>query len=129
MKNIAELHTTHLDVLSELNFLKKEIEFLLKIVQKGYSVSANMEKVKLLDAYWIGFEKNLDKLSDLSNTISKEEKNIAALYQNNLIDEEKTLFREDGLMGQFYRIYKEVKTLKDSFYDSLHVTDVIVKNR
>lgn len=116
MKNLAELHTEHLEIESEISFLKKEIEFLLKILRNSYSVSVNGAKIKLLDAYWQSFEDLTQKLNILSSQIKKEEKDLALVYQHNLIDTEKTFFQEDSIPSEFYSIYKEIKVLKESFY-------------
>lgn len=118
MNNLLELHQEHVELTSEVNFLKKEIDFLLKMLRNAYCISSNIEKVKLLDGYWRGFEKNRDRLDELLNKIKKEELNLSRIFQSQLIDEEKTLFKEDSLIASFYKINKEVKTLKESFYDT-----------
>lgn len=117
MKTIAELHVDHSEIASDIKFLKKEIDFLIKLLKNCYSVSINTDKIKLLDGYWMGFEENISRLDSLLEKVYKEERELAGLYQDSLIDGEKTLFNdEDSMISEFYKINKAVKTLKESFY-------------
>lgn len=120
MKNLQELHNYQHEISSEIHFLKKEIEFLLKILRNCYSASANLDKIKLLDGYWKGFEQNIDGLDLLLNRIKKQEKSMAVLAQGGLIDSEETSFKEDSLLVEFKEIDKGVKVLKESFYEFMH---------
>jgi hypothetical protein len=117
MKNASELHADHTELTSDIVFLKKEIDFLLKLLRNAYSISVNMEKIKLLDAYWKGFEQNIARLEELLGKIKKEENQLAALCQENLIDGEKTYFNEEETVSAFYKLNKEVRVLKESFYE------------
>ena len=117
MKSFEELHIHHGEVSSEVQFLKKEVEFLLKILRNCYSTSVKLEKIKLLDAYWKGFEQNIEKLNSLSEKIMHEEQGMAVLCQDGLIDFERTLFNEDNHLAKLRTIEKEVKLLKESFYE------------
>jgi len=117
MKSLEELHIHHGNVSSEVQFLKKEIEFLLKILRNCYSTSIKLEKIKLLDAYWKGFEQNIEKLDFLLEKVNKEESSMAVLCQDGLINLEKTLFNEDNFLAKLRAIEREVKLLKESFYE------------
>lgn len=120
MKNFDELHIHHKEITSDALFLKKEIEFLLKILRNCYSTSINLDKIKLLDSYWRSFEQNIDKLDLLLKRIRQEEKSMSVLYQEGSIDLESTLFGESAVLENYRNIEKEVKLLKESFYEYMH---------
>lgn len=117
MKNVTELHADHTELSSEISFLKREIEFLLQMLRNGYSSKNDMGKTKLLDGYWKGFEENVEQLGFLQHSIQNREKQLTRLYQANLIDPDKTTFREEDIISEFANINKKVKLLKESFYD------------
>jgi hypothetical protein len=117
MKNIAELHTDHLELISEINFLKTELEILQKLLTKEYSHSIDNKKIKMLDSYNLVFEKNIKELKNLLTEVKKEEKNMVIFSQNkNMEPDEILLPDKDALIHNFYIINKEIRTLKESFY-------------
>jgi hypothetical protein len=101
MQNVAE-PIELVELTSEIIFLKKEIDFLMKLLRNGYSSSVTIEKIRLLDRYWKGFEDNISRLDSLLTLINKEEK---------------TLLNIDGINKEFYTVDQGVKSLKDSFYE------------
>lgn len=117
MQNVAELPIENVELTSEINFLKKEIEFLMKLLRNGYSSSVTNEKIRLLDKYWKGFEDNIVRLDSLLISISKNENLFDVKYQGNNMEEPKTLFNIEGINKEFGQIDKAVKVLKDSFYE------------
>lgn len=118
MKKATELHTDHIDLISEISFLKKEIDFLLKLLRNSYCDSLSNEKLKLLDGYWKGFEKNIQALEVLENCIKSEEKSLADLFKNDLFDREHSYVQPAAQFPvDFYKINREVKTYKESFYE------------
>lgn len=123
MKNLNELHIYHTEISSEILFAKKEVEFLLKILGNCYSTAINEDKLKLLDSYWKSFEQNIDKLDLLLKRIQTEEKSIAVLVQDGLLDSNATNFKEDNCLTEFKEINSAVKILKESFYEFMHGCD------
>ena len=118
MRNLAELHSMHTEIVSEIEYLKNELTFLLKLINKEYSQSINSEKIKILDNYYVRFEKNIDDLAKLNKVIREEEKGLKTLYKSDLIDMEETGFKDwENADLEIRRIINEVKVLKESFYD------------
>ena len=74
----------------------------------------------MLDGYWKSFETNIKKLEALEMQVKEEEKQLAALYQENLIDTEQTLFNDGSIIPEYYKIMKEVKVFKESFYEFMN---------
>ena len=116
MKTAEELHTQHIEVISEIEFLKKDLNFLLKILRNCYSPKVNTEKTKLLDSFWKSFECTISKLDTINKHIGSEENEIAYLYKNELIGPSTTLL-EDPFISAVKRINEEVKVLKNNFYE------------
>ena len=117
MKSFEGLHIRHEDVSSDVLFLKKEIEFLLKILRNCYSTSVKLEKIKLLDGYWKGFEQNIGKLDLLLERINKDENAMAVVSQDGLINEEQTHFNRDSFRVKLKAIDIDVRLLKETFYE------------
>ena len=118
MRNLAELHSMHTEITSEINFLKTELTFLLKLINKEYSQSVNSHKIKILDSYYVRFEQNIEALVKLNKEIHEEESDLKTLYKSDLIDTEKTEFKDwEKADFEIRRIVDEIKVLKESFYD------------
>ena len=117
MKTLDAVHHHHTALSNEILFLKKEIDFLLKILRNCYSSSVQADKIKLMDSYWKSFEQNSEKLEALNNRIQLEEKKNAVLYKNNpndsLVNDEKEL----EFNNKIYAIQLETKLIKESFYE------------
>jgi hypothetical protein len=114
MKNIKELHSQHLQLNSEIAFLKQEISFFLKLLSKAYNDTTQSPRIKLLDGYWKEFEKCRDQLESVAQRIENCEKHAKSLYA------EKGITRcqddEECSMG-LNAITKELKVIKESFYN------------
>lgn len=117
MKTLEEVHHQHTDLSNEILFLKKEIDFLLKILRNCYSSSVQADKIKLMDSYWKSFEQNSEKLDLLSNRIQLEEKKNATLYKNNPNDSLINNQKEAELNRVIDTIKFEIKLIKESFYE------------
>jgi len=114
MKRIEEAHTEHTEIISEINFLKQEISFLLKLLQKAYSSSLYNDDVKILDAYWKEFERDKESLEGLQKKVQYEEQRLAARYRR----EGAQLFNENNeYVSIFKKICLDLRLLKESFYD------------
>jgi hypothetical protein len=113
MKNIKELHTKHVELNSEIAFLKQEISFFLKLLSKAYNDASQSSRIKILDGYWKEFEKCRDQLEAASRHIENCEKHAKSLYA------EKGITRcqddEECSMG-LNNISRELKVIKESFY-------------
>jgi hypothetical protein len=116
MTNVAELTTENAQTASEILFLKKEIDFLMKLLRNGYSSTVTIEKIRLLDKYWKGFEDNIGRLDSLLFRITMEENMPSILSQNNT-DENLTLSNKESFTEEFSLINNSVKALKESFYE------------
>jgi uncharacterized coiled-coil DUF342 family protein len=113
MKDIKQLHTQHLELNSEIAFLKQEIFFFLKLLSKAYSDSTDKRAIKILDGYWKEFERCREQMEAVSERIRNCEKHAKSLFAEKGIvrcqdDEECTI----GLR----QISRELKTIKESFY-------------
>jgi len=114
MKRIAELHAGHIEIISEINFLKQEISFLLKLLRKAYSTTLYQEEVKILDAYWKEFEQDKENLEALQKSVNYEEQRMAAIYRSDRVG----VFKENAdYMSTFKKICSDLRLLKESFYD------------
>jgi hypothetical protein len=117
MKTLEAIHHRHKELSNEIFFLKKEIDFLLKILRNCYSSSVQSDKIKLMDGYWKSFDHNKEKLDHLLNRIELEEKKNASLYKNTPDD----ILISDQKESEFNRIIEtvqvEVKLIKESFYE------------
>ncbi len=117
MGNVNVLHRKHVELESNIQFYKQEINFLLKILTKEYSISIAHEKiVKLLDSYWKAFEKYYQELEELEGGIKIEENKILFLCKNeegqlplDEIDEEK-------LLNTYSKIIISLNNLKENLY-------------
>ncbi|MFN3403530.1 MAG: hypothetical protein ACK40G_05495 [Cytophagaceae bacterium] len=118
MKNLAQLHGTHKEIMSELQFLNVELRFLISLIKKEYNNASSQKQVKLLDAYYLEFEKNITKTDKLLSEINDTEKNFARLTKHGIVNIERTFINdEDRTSEQFGRIKNEILLLKQSFYD------------
>jgi len=117
MKTLDAVHHHHTELTNEILFLKKEIDFLLKILRNCYSFLVQSDKIKLMDSYWKSFEQNSEKLDQLLNRIQLEEKKNVVLYKNNpddsLVNDEK----ESDFSSKINTIQTETKLIKESFYE------------
>ncbi|MDB5274576.1 MAG: hypothetical protein JWO58_2943 [Chitinophagaceae bacterium] len=120
MENRENLHQHHIEISSHTHFLKKEIDFLLKILKNCYSTSMDMERTKLLDSYWKRFEKSINDLDGVLSRIHKEEKSMAIHYKDLTMDADTLHLKEEQLTTKFNDIATEVKLLKESFYEFMH---------
>jgi len=114
MKKIAEVHTNHSELVSDINFLTREIMFLLRLLRNAYSTSVQNEEIKMLDAYWKQFEKYKGNLGDLLEKIHSEEIRLKTSF----INDGTILFNENERFQLNYQtLYKEIRLVKESFYD------------
>ena len=112
------MHTTtsiH-QISSEIDFLIKEINFLLKLLRNGYTTSIDTDKIKLLDSYWKGFEDSIKRLHALSAKIGDIESGLGKMYEDDLSDSEKAILDEINISNEFNKINADIKTLKEGFY-------------
>ena len=116
MKTAELIHIQQKDALSEIQFLKKELQFLLKILQNCYSTKMNPDKIKLLDTYWKSFEQRITELNTIQTRIDLGEIELTYLYKNELI-EPNTFLLNDPLLQAVKKVGGEVKILKESFYE------------
>jgi uncharacterized coiled-coil DUF342 family protein len=116
MKTINEIHTNHIEVKSEIAFLRQEINFFKKLLSKSYTSLSDNVKVKILDAYWKEFEKYDAELVQLHSLIDSKEHELAVLFQSDLVDMDPKNFTESEEMSVYYGILKGVRILKESFY-------------
>jgi hypothetical protein len=119
MENITEFHKKNIELKSNIQFYKQEINFLLKILTKEYTISiTDKEIVKLLDSYWKEFEKYLQKLEGLELNIKYQELEILSFYKNNG-NEPKKEIEEEKIATQYLSIVNSLKTIKESLYNYL----------
>ena len=124
MKKMSEVHSNHTEVISEVNFLKQEVLFLLTLLRKAYAV-ASAEEIKLLDGYWKEFEKCMVELEALLTKIQYEEEELGTRLRS----EVSCVFNEnDECQCRFSKIYKEVRLVKESFYDFIKQSEKISKH-
>lgn len=118
MRTATELHSDHIELISDINFINQEINFLLKLIKKEFSLSnKDNEKAKALTAYELEFNKCLDQLSALKSEILTHEKNLSLVFKDDLIHFEKTRLKdEDKLIAEYYDLKKKNRTLKESLY-------------
>lgn len=120
MKTLDAVHHHHTELSNEILFLKKEIDFLLKILRNCYSSSVQADKIKLMDSYWKSFDQNKEKLDHLLDRIELEEKKNTNLYKNNPKDS----LVNDQKESEFNRVIEtvqfETKLIKESFYEFMH---------
>ncbi|MFL5730805.1 MAG: hypothetical protein ACJ75J_15055 [Cytophagaceae bacterium] len=113
MKDIKQLHAQHLELYSEIAFLKQEINFFLKLLSKAYSDSIDKRAINVLDGYWKEFERCGEQLALVSERIENCEKHAKSLFA------EKGIARcqddEECTMG-LKHISRDLKIIKESFY-------------
>ncbi|HEX8549394.1 MAG TPA: hypothetical protein VF691_20705 [Cytophagaceae bacterium] len=113
MNSVTEIPTESLEIVSDIQFLKKEINFLLKLLKNGYSHSIKSEKIKLLDGYWKGFEESIRNLESLMSKVSEEKLMRSVGYVGIT-----TKAAENAAMTKEYtRINNVVKVIKEGFYE------------
>ncbi len=118
MENIDELHRKYVTLESNIQFYKQEINFLLKILTKEYSISITNEKIiKLLDSYWKEFEKHHNELETLEAEIKKEAHEISSLYKNEEHNISQYKFDEKKLFNKYSKIISSLKILKEHLYN------------
>lgn len=116
MHTVDILTTRCTAIHTDIQFLKKEIGFLLKILGNCYSSSIHAEQLKLQDGYWKHFEEQQLELDALDATVQKEESKLINLYLEGLIHEETLRDKQGKLEAAFEACYSELKSLKESFY-------------
>lgn len=118
MRTATELHSDHIELISDISFINQEIGFLLKLIKKESSLSSNdTENTKALTAYELEFRKCLDQLSALKSEILTHEKNLSLIFKDDLIHFEKTRLKdEDKIIAEYYDLQKKYRTLKESLY-------------
>jgi hypothetical protein len=76
MTSVIVTPNSILQVCEEIEFLKKEINFFLKIMQKQYQTTFNYHKVKVLDAVWKDFELYLKELNEINFSLQTVEESV-----------------------------------------------------
>jgi hypothetical protein len=117
MQSSTESKTDYAELLTEISYSKRELKFLLTILRNAYSVSANGDKIKLLDKYWKAFELNLESLTLLSDELEKEEEKQGALTRKNPIEDTYSLISERTMIARFDQLTKNTNELKNNFYE------------
>jgi len=115
MQTLLQLHKTHVDLSSEINFAITELKFLLKLVNKEYSICISNSKVKILDGYYVMFEQEVIKLLNLRDVVNKEEKDLVSLYTETKSD--CYYLSGDSVEEEYRKICSQIKIVKESFYD------------
>ncbi|HEY8401463.1 MAG TPA: hypothetical protein VIK89_09390 [Cytophagaceae bacterium] len=119
MKNVVEIHSEHIELLSDIRFYNNEIDFLLRLINGEYKCAfSSREKIKALDAYYIEFEKYKSKLERLGKEIEEHENLLSWFCKEDLVDVEKTHLKDEKeIFNYYYQIIKELKVLKESLYN------------
>jgi hypothetical protein len=116
MKNKDDIQQI-VELESDIQFYTQEINFLLKVLAKEYTISiTHREIVKLLDSYWKELEKNVGKLKSLETEIkkSKVETIFLCKHEINLLlprPDEKKIFSE------YRSIISSLKNIKRNLYN------------
>ncbi len=111
MTNSTLTHNFSTELLSEIDFLKKEVDFLLSLLRNGYSATLNMDGIRRLDNMWKGFEENIQRMEALSGLINTRD--------NDEQNREKSHFMldDESIISEFYRISGALRSVKENFYD------------
>lgn len=120
MKTLDAIHQNHTRLSSDAVFLKKEIDFLLKILKNCYSSSVNDDRIKLLDSYWKSFDHNLMAIDQLLNRVQVEENKFTSWYKNQPMDSIFPETKENEFKSKMNAIQDEIKIIKESFYTFMH---------
>jgi hypothetical protein len=113
MKTIKEIHTQHNILNSEIHFLQQEIKFFIKLLSKSYNDLTERPKVKILDGYWIEFEKCNDDLKKVAERIKNCEKMAHSKFDK--LGMVKCEEDEECTMS-LNHVNNNLRTLKESFY-------------
>lgn len=98
------------ELLSEIDFLKKEVDFLLSLLRNGYSATLNMNGIRRLDNMWKGFEENIRRMEALHGLITTRDDEQDGEKDHFMLDDE-------SIISEFYRISGAIRSVKESFYD------------
>ncbi len=101
------------ELLSEIDFLKKEIDFLLDLLRGGYSATLTMEAIRRLDNMWKGFEDNIQRMEALSGLIAT--RNLKP--RDSGIEKNRFELDDESIISEFYRISAALRAVKENFYD------------
>jgi len=112
MTNSTLTHHFSTELLSEIDFLKKEVDFLLGLLRNGYSATLNMDGIRRLDSMWKGFEENIQRMEALSGLINVPE---GGAEQNG--EKSHFMLDDESIISEFYRISGALRSVKESFYD------------
>lgn len=99
------------ELLSEIGFLKKEVDFLMSMLRKSYSATLTMNGIRQLDRMWKGFEENIQRMEALQGLIIVGDKDD--------LNREKSDFSldDESIISEFYRISGALRSVKENFYD------------
>jgi len=112
MTNSTLTHNFSTELLSEIDFLKKEVDFLLGLLRNGYSATLNMDGIRRLDSMWKGFEENIQRMEALSGLINVPE---SGAEQNG--EKSHFMLDDESIISEFYRISGALRSVKENFYD------------
>lgn len=117
MKTLDAIQVQNSELSGKILFLKKEIDFLLKILRNCYSSSVQADKIKLMDSFWKGFEQNTNQLDLILTHIEQEERKNASLYRNvpedSLVNDKK----QSEFQKQVASIQAKLQSTKENFYE------------
>ena len=123
MSTINEAHTQHIELISEIDFMKIEINFLMKVLRNAYCTSIADNKVKTLDTYWKSFESISKQLDTILTKVRSEEKVLTGMLKEDEVSIDKKIVEsnnssvEESGEGLYKKLNKEIKAYKESFYD------------
>lgn len=122
MSTINEVHSQHIELISEIEFMKTEIKFLMNVLRNAYCASIADSNVKTLDTYWKAFELISKQLDTIHSKVKTEEKVLTGMVKEDLLSIDKNIVSqqnssEDSGKGLYKKLNKEIKVYKESFYD------------
>lgn len=120
METLDTVQQHHTQLSSEAVFLKKEIDFLLKILKNCYSTSVSDERIKLLDSFWKNFDRHLSDLDQLVSHIALQENKYSMRHKNHPVNSIIPDNKEETFKLKMNFIQIEIKLLKESFYEFMH---------
>jgi hypothetical protein len=123
MNKSSQLHQENNEMLSKSSFLKKEIDFLLKLVQKEYSHSLNSLKYHVLDSYSEMLTNASKKLNLLNSKILNNEREVDKSYHSIYEDLNYISFKEGKNAEELDRITSEIATIKGSLTEFLNTNN------
>src|SRR6478735_925705 len=120
MSTINEAHTQHIELISEIDFMKIEINFLMKVLRNAYCTSIADNKVKTLDTYWKSFESISKQLDTILTKVRSEEKVLTGMLKEDEVSIDKKIVEsnnssvEESGEGLYKKLNKEIKAYKES---------------